>query len=455
MLTVIAFLVALGLLIAVHEYGHYRVAVACGVKVLRFSVGFGKTLFRWQPKGSPTEFVLGAFPIGGYVKMLDEREGPVAPEERHLAFNNRPLKARAAIVAAGPIANLLLAVLLYALVNWAGVQEPKALLAPAQSGSIAERAGIQGGELVLRAARGTDDFEPVRSFEDLRWLLTQSALDGQDARLELQPAAAQGREVREVQLPLSELDASNADAALFRKIGISAPLTQPVLGDVIAGGAAARAGLRKGDRVLAVGTQPVVDGQQLRALIRDSVADGKPLERDWRIERAGHGMTLNVLPDAVADGGATIGRIGAYVGTPPEMVTVQYGPIEGLVQGAEKTWEVAALTLRMMGKMVMGEASVKNLSGPLTIADYAGKSASLGLSYYLTFLALISVSLGVLNLLPLPVLDGGHLMYYLWEGVTGKGVTDVWLGRFQRGGVAVLLVMMTIALFNDVSRLFG
>ncbi|MEO9102555.1 MAG: RIP metalloprotease RseP [Burkholderiaceae bacterium] len=455
MLTVIAFLVALGLLIAVHEYGHYRVAVACGVKVLRFSVGFGRTLLRWQPKGSPTEFVLGAFPIGGYVKMLDEREGPVAPEERHLAFNNRPLKARAAIVAAGPAANLLLAVLLYALVNWAGVQEPKAVLAPAQVGSIAERAGIQGGELVLRAARGSDELEPVRSFEDLRWLLTQSALDGQDARLELQPAAAQGRGVREVQLPLSELDASNADAALFRKIGIAAPLTQPVLGEVVEGGAAARAGLRKGDRVSAIGTQPVVDGQQLRALIRESVADRQPIELDWRIERAGRSMTMAVRPDAVIDGGATIGRIGAYVGAPPEMVTVQYGPIEGLVQGAEKTWEVAALTLRMMGKMVIGEASVKNLSGPLTIADYAGKSASLGLSYYLTFLALISVSLGVLNLLPLPVLDGGHLMYYLWEGVTGKGVSDVWLGRLQRGGVAVLLVMMSIALFNDVSRLFG
>ncbi len=454
MLTVIAFLVALGLLIAVHEYGHYRVAVACGVKVLRFSVGFGKTLLRWQPKGSPTEFVLGAFPIGGYVKMLDEREGPVAAEERHLAFNNRPLGARAAIVAAGPAANLLLAVLLYALVNWAGVQEPKALLAPALAGSVAERAGIQGGELVLRAARGDDELEPVRSFEDLRWLLTQGALDGQDARLELQPSAGQG-DVREVQLALGELDASNADATLFRKIGITSPLTEAVLGDVIDGGAAARAGLQRGDRVLAVGTQPVVDGQQLRALIRSSVAGNQPLERDWRIERGARALTVAVRPDAASDNGETIGRIGAYVGAPPEMVTVQYGPVEGIVHGAQKTWEVAALTLRMMGKMVVGEASVKNLSGPLTIADYAGKSASLGLTYYLTFLALISVSLGVLNLLPLPVLDGGHLMYYLWEGVTGKGVSDLWLGRLQRGGVAVLLVMMTIALFNDVSRVFG
>ena len=455
MLTVIAFLVALGLLIAVHEYGHYRVAVACGVKVLRFSVGFGKTLARWQPAGSPTEFVLGVFPIGGYVKMLDEREGPVAPEEKHLAFNNRPLAARAAIVAAGPVANLLLAVLLYALVNWAGVQEPKALLAPALAGSVAERADIQGGELVLRAARGDDELAPVRSFEDLRWLLTQGALDGQDVRLELQPALRQDRGVREVRLDLGALDASNADAALFRKIGIAAPLTRAVLGDVMDGGAAARAGLQRGDRVLAVGRQPIVDGQQLRMLIRDSVEGGQPAERDWRIERAGHDLTIAVRPDAVQDHGQTIGRIGAYVGTPPEMVTVQYGPLQGLVHGAAKTWEVAALTLRMMGKMVVGEASVKNLSGPLTIADYAGKSASLGLSYYLTFLALISVSLGVLNLLPLPVLDGGHLMYYLWEAVTGKGVTDRWMGRLQRGGVAVLLVMMSIALFNDVSRLFG
>ena len=184
LLTIVAFVVALGLLIAVHEYGHYRVAVACGVKVLRFSVGFGMPLLRWQPKGSSTEFVLGAFPLGGYVRMLDEREAPVAPEERHLAFNNQPLLARAAVVAAGPVANLLLAVVLYSIVNWNGVQEPRAVLASPVAGSVAQSAGLRGGELVEQAALGSDDLEPVRSFEDLRWLLTRGALEGLTVRLD-------------------------------------------------------------------------------------------------------------------------------------------------------------------------------------------------------------------------------------------------------------------------------
>jgi regulator of sigma E protease len=457
MLTIVAFVVALGLLIAVHEYGHYRVAVACGVKVLRFSVGFGKTLYRWQPKkqkhGQDTEFVIGAFPLGGYVKMLDEREGPVAPEERHLAFNTQPLKSRAAIVAAGPAANLLLAVLLYAAVNWYGVQEPKPILASPVAGSVAEQAGLRGGELVQQAGFANEALQPVRSFEDLRWLLTRAALDGRDVRLQLgQPGRASQREAL---LPLSRISSHEADAHLFRRIGILGPYTPPVIGDVIDGGAAQRAGLRKGDVVLAFGGTAVVDGQQLRELIRNGLDKAQGVRETWRIQRDGQVIELAMQPDAVEEGGARIGRIGAYVGAPPEWVKVRYGPIEGLEKGAVRTWEVSLLTLRMMGRMVIGEASLKNLSGPLTIADYAGKSASLGLTQYLVFLALISVSLGVLNLLPLPVLDGGHLMYYLWEAVTGKSVSDAWMERLQRGGVAVLLVMMTIALFNDVTRLFG
>jgi regulator of sigma E protease len=453
MLTLVAFIVALGLLIAVHEYGHYRVAVACGVKVLRFSIGFGKVLLRWQPKGSPTEFVIGAFPLGGYVKMLDEREGPVDPRERSMAFNTQSVGKRAAIVAAGPAANLLLAVLLYALVNWSGVDEPRAVLASPIAGSIAERAGVRGGEQVVQAAWDGDQLQTVRSFEDLRWLLTRGALDGRDVRLALEVAGQSGR--REVVLPLTLIGAREADASLFRRIGILAPWTQPVIGEVVADGAGARAGLRSGDVVQRIGTVEIVDGQQLRETIRASVRGDQPLPQTWRLQRDGRELDLQVAPVPQQEGSAWIGRIGAYVGSPPAMVTVHYGPIDGLWNGAVRTWEVSTLTLRMMGRMVIGEASLKNLSGPLTIADYAGKSASLGLSQYLVFLALISVSLGVLNLLPLPVLDGGHLMYYLWEAVTGKGVSDAWMERLQRTGVALLLVMMSIALFNDVTRIFG
>lgn len=453
LLTLAAFVVALGLLIAVHEYGHYRVAVACGVKVLRFSIGFGKPLLRWQPQGSPTEFVIGAIPLGGYVRMLDEREAPVPEEERHLAFNNQPLRSRAAIVAAGPVANLLLAVVLYAAVSWLGIQEPKAYLASPVAGSMAERAGLQGGDLVLSGALDGDEAEPVRSFEDLRWLLTRGALDGNNLRLEVQPAS--GTVPRQYMLELAQIGSREADAQLFRKIGIVGPWTRPVLGGVMPGGAAERAGLREGDVVRQIGTTPVVDGQQLRDLIRASVRDGKPLAQPWRIERGGQPMTVQVTPEMHLDGGVPIGRIAAYVGAPPQLVTVRSGPLEGIWKGATRTWEVSVLTLKMMGRMVIGEASLKNLSGPLTIADYAGRSASLGLTQYLAFLALISVSLGVLNLLPLPVLDGGHLMYYLWEGLTGKGVSEAWMDRLQRGGVAVLLLMMSIALFNDVTRLFG
>ncbi|HCY14571.1 MAG: RIP metalloprotease RseP [Curvibacter sp. GWA2_64_110] len=452
MLTLVAFVLALGLLIAVHEYGHYRMAVACGVKVLRFSIGFGRTLLRWQPRGSATEFVICAFPLGGYVRMLDEREAPVHAQERHLAFNTQPLRSRALIVAAGPVANLLLAVLLYAVVNWSGVQLPAAVLGSPVAGSVAEHAGVQAGDRVARAAFAADELQAVDSFEDVRWWLTRGALENRDVRLALTNGT--GAE-RELVLPLAQMGAQEADANLFRRIGIVAPFGRAVIGEVMPGGAAERAGLRQGDVVLRMGAQTVQDGAQLRDLIRASVQGGETVAASWRILRDGQELALLVRPEVRQEGDQQVGRIGAFVGAAPEFVIVRHGPLDGLWQGVVRTWEVSALTLRMMGRMLIGEASLKNLSGPLTIADYAGRSASLGLTQYLTFLALISVSLGVLNLLPLPVLDGGHLMYYVWEGLIGRNISELWLDRLQRGGIAILAVMMTIALFNDLARLWG
>jgi regulator of sigma E protease len=313
MLTIVAFIVALGLLIAVHEYGHYRVAVACGVKVLRFSIGFGKILYRWRPAkqkpGQSTEFVICAFPIGGYVKMLDEREGPVAAEERHLAFNAQPLKSRAAIVAAGPIANLLLAVLLYASVNWYGVQEPKPILASPVPGSVAEHAGLRGGEEVEKAGFDGEPLRAVRSFEELRWLLTRGALDGRDVRLQL--ASSGEGAARQALLALSQVRSADADAHLFRKVGIMGPWTPPLIGEVMTGTAAERAGLRKGDVVLSVRGTRVVDGQQLRELIRASVHAGQAAGDAWQVRRGAQTLELRVAPDRVQESGTANGRIGA------------------------------------------------------------------------------------------------------------------------------------------------
>ncbi len=453
MLTLFAFIVAIALLIAVHEYGHYRVAVACGVKVLRFSIGFGKPLLRWQSKTGGTEFVLALFPVGGFVKMLDEREAPVAPTERHLAFNTQSLGRRSAIVAAGPAANLLLAVLLYSVVNWTGVQLPAAILAPPTLESMAAQAGLVGGERVLRTALDGEDDVAVRSFEDLRWQLTRGVLEGQDVRLSVQGENASTE--REFLLRLSVLGSRDVDAKLFQKIGLMGPMSRPLMGDILPDSAASQAGLRAGDEVTQVDGKSIVDGQQLRLMIRQSVVNQKTPTQWWSIVREGQHLQLAVTPQVVMEQDQPIGRIGAYVGAPPEQVLVNYGLLDGSWQALVKTWDVSVLTLKMMGRMVIGEASIKNISGPLTIADYAGKSAGLGLTQYLIFLALISVSLGVLNLLPVPVLDGGHLMYYLWEGVTGRPVSDAWMERLQQGGIAILMLMMSVALFNDISRLFG
>ncbi len=452
--TILAFILTLGVLIVIHEYGHYSVARACGVKVLRFSIGFGRVLWRRQPTPGGTEFTICALPFGGYVQMLGQGGGPVAEADRHQAFDHKPLWQRAAIVAAGPAANLLLAVVLYAAVNWTGVQEPKAVLGAPIAAGAADRAGMRSGDWVRQVSADSGaSWQAVRSLSDLRWQVTQAVLRSEN--LDLLVTRPDGSGQRKLTLPLAGIDAREIDARLLQKIGLGDPWSDPVLGKVEPTGAGARAGLQPKDRVISIDGRAIGDSSQVRSLIRASAQSGTAQPMQWVVERNGGRIDLPVTANVVFDNGGRVGRLDVIAGQPPEVVTVRYGAIDGLIAGAQKTWEMSALTVKMLGRMLIGEASLKNLSGPVTIADYAGQSVRLGLAYFLGFLAIVSVSLGVLNLLPLPVLDGGHLMYYLFEAVTGRPVSELWLDRLQRGGVAVMLMMMSLALYNDVTRVMG
>jgi regulator of sigma E protease len=457
LLTVTAFVFAIALLVAVHELGHYGVARLCGVKVLRFSIGFGPRLLGWVSPKSGTEFILGVLPLGGYVKMLDEREGPVPSEQRVHAFNTQSLRRRAAIVSAGPLANLLFAVLLYSLVNWTGIEQAQAILSKPFPNSAAERSGFVGGEHVSRVGFEGEFLEKIESFEEFRWWITRAALAKRNVQVEYfrSDRANLDGERKSAVLQLIGIDANNADAAMFRSIGVLGPFTHALLGELSAEGAAAVAGLRKGDEVLQIDQTPIVDAGHLRELIRVSGRGGIGIKQDWLVSRSGEHLTVQVAPKIEREGDISIGRVGAYIGGPPLVVTVRYGLLDGVGFALERTWQVSILSLDMMGKMLTGQASLKNLSGPISIADYAGKSAAMGPEQFLLFLALISISLGVLNLLPLPVLDGGHLMYYLWESLAGKPVSESWMERFQKAGIVALMMMMTVAIFNDVARFFG
>lgn len=442
--TVLWFLVAIGILVVVHEFGHFLAARLAGVKVLRFSVGFGKPLFSKRLGPDQTEWTLSALPFGGYVKMLDEREGDVLPAEAHRAFNRATVWRRIGIVAAGPAANFLLAILFYWVLLMQGLPALKPIVGEPPADTPAARAGLVAGDEIVRV-NGVD----TPSFTDLRLTLLRAGVAGEAMRLEL----ADGRIAQLESIPL---ETENLERDTLRPLGIVRhdPDIEPVIGSVLAGGAAARGGLREGDRLLAADGVPIATWQHWVKTIR--AHPGKQLAID--IQRDGRALALGITPDSVDESGVRIGKIGAgpkvdEAVLAPLMTEVRYGPVEALWRGAVKTWDMSVFTLEMMGRMVLGQVSWKNLSGPLTIADYAGQSATLGWISFVGFLALVSVSLGVLNLLPIPLLDGGHLMYYVAEVLTGRPVSERTMEIGARVGMMLLLLLMSFALFNDLQRL--
>jgi regulator of sigma E protease len=448
--TAIAFIVALGVLIVVHEYGHYLVARLCNVRVLRFSVGFGRPLATWRLGRDATEWSIGAIPFGGYVKFLDEREAPVEAREAHRAFNRQGVGRRFLIVIAGPAFNFLFAIALYAGLYMHGLPEARPVLAAPAAGTLAAGAGFSAGDTVR-----TIEGDTIATWQDLRWRVLQGALQREALRFEVSNA---GGNIAMHVLDLRGYPSEEVESDAMERIGLRLyrPPLLPVIGRVVAGGAAERAGLRPDDRVVQAAGKAIENWEQLVQAIRARPGEVLGLG----VERDGVALRIDVLPDAVTENGTRIGRIGAAPSIPAAeseriVVRVSYGPLESLAKASAKTWDISIFSLRMLGKMLIGEVSWKHLSGPVTIADYAGQSAQMGWLAYATFLALISISLGVLNLLPIPLLDGGHLMYYSVEIIKGSPVSERAMDLGQRVGLALLLVVMAFAFYNDLNRLFS
>jgi regulator of sigma E protease len=445
--TIAAFAVALGILIIFHELGHYLVARWCGVKVLRFSVGMGKVVWSRRVGPDQTEWAVSALPLGGYVKMLDSRDCDLKGlPEQDLAreFTRQSVWKRIAIVAAGPIANFLLAIALFAGLYMVGVAEPAAKVAPPAASSAAGIAGLRGGDLIT-AING----EKVRVWSEVRWHLIQAVIDKRGATLEIERPGS-GRHT--VALHADALTGLDMESDVAAKLGIALARPPARLGDVMPGSAAQKAGLRSGDLIVAIDGQPVADWVAFTTAVRAS--GGKLLL--FAVERDGRVIDMPVTPDVDnnrANGSVTVGKIGAYVAAPTDMIEVQAGPIEAVAKGAVKVWDTSVMTVKMIGKMLTGEVSWKNVTGPITIADYAGQTARIGMASYIGFIAFISISLGVMNLLPIPVLDGGLLLYYSLEVLTGRPLPERVGDIAQRIGVGLLVTLMALAVFNDVVRL--
>ncbi|OZI74721.1 RIP metalloprotease RseP [Bordetella genomosp. 12] len=441
--TLLAFVVALGILITFHELGHYWVARLCGVRVLRFSVGFGRVLLRRRDRNG-TEWALSAIPLGGYVKMQDDPPPGATPQQAAESFNVQPVGRRFAIVAAGPIFNLILAVALYAGLSMVGTQVPAPILGQPAADTAAAQAGVAAGDRIEAV-----DGRPVESWTDARWRLFDRLSSGQAVNLEVRGDNGTARTLT-LTLPAEQrVDPSEGDPVQIAGLRLQA--AKPVVRAVVAGSVGQEAGLREGDLVLTAGGQPVADAGALVRIVQEYA--GRPLTLS--LQRDGAPLDLTLTPRAETVQGKVIGRIGVQLGGDVPMVTERFGPLDSVWRGVQRTWDTAWLSLRMMGRMVLGEVSWRNISGPVTIADYAGQTARIGLEAYIAYLALISISLGVLNLLPIPMLDGGHLLYYLVEIIRGRPVPDRWIDVGQRAGLGLLAGLMGLALFNDFARLFS
>ena len=449
MQTLLAFLGALLLLIVVHEWGHFWVARRVGVKVLRFSVGFGKPLWSKRLGVDQTEFVIAALPLGGYVKMLDQREAPVAADELHRAFDQQSLVKRVAIVSAGPLANFILALLLYWGLYLNGIPGLKPYVNAPAAETIAAQSGFQAGDLIVRFSG-----HEVRNWSELQLHLVDALLSHERVTVE---AIDLNNHLIVHTLDLSSLDSGDGENPITERIGLvpwDFPIA-PQVGRVLPDSPAIRAGLHAGDRVMAVEGAPLTSWQDFVRMVRSHPNQVLRVQ----VDHDGVERELNLTPELyTGENGKTVGRIGAAPELDPSLearlgTTVHYGLWGALMEGGQQTWKMTRLTFKTFGMMVMGQASWKNVGGPVQIAGYAGQSAKMGLIPYLSFLALISISLGALNLLPVPLLDGGYLMYYVVEFIKGSPVSDQVMAVTQRIGLMLLTALMGFALYNDIHRL--
>ena len=446
--TIAAFALAIGILVTIHELGHYWAARWCDVKILRFSIGFGRPLWMKKAGHDETEWVIGVLPLGGYVKMADERDGSAELVDKARAFNNKTVWQRIVIVLAGPLANFILAALLYWGLFVSGMPGTRPYLAAPTVNSAAAIGGFAELDLITKVGD-----KPVKTWGDTRLALLEEAVNRTIVNIEVEDQSGHQRVKR---LSLEGVDKDDLDKDFLGTVGVSAyrMAVLPILDEVVKGGAGDRAGLRAGDRVLVVQGKPIDRWETLVASI--SMRPGQATEIE--IHRAGTDTRLLVTPESITENGKTFGRIGVKpridrAALDKLNTVVRYGPVAAIGKAWEKVWDMSTFSLKMMGRMITGDVSWKNLSGPITIADYAGQSAQLGWIPYVTFLALISISLGVLNLLPIPVLDGGQLMYYIVEILKGSAVSEKVMEIGQQVGLTLLLGLTAFAFYNDIYRL--